>query len=126
MRRAVRLHGHGAEHGKKNKLDPVNYDDADYRPDIAVGRWPFSTPAESRLVAAKTMSCERSAPAGSDSGPRRAAFFAVGGWVESRELMERLAQGLTNAGWYPPSIFFQGMKFMLFGDPSLRLPGHEP
>ena len=25
------------------------------------------------------------------------------------------------ADWYPPSIFFQGMKFMLFGDPSLRL-----
>ena len=23
--------------------------------------------------------------------------------------------------WYPASIFFQGMKFMLFGDPSLRL-----
>jgi hypothetical protein len=25
--------------------------------------------------------------------------------------------------WTPPSIFFQGMKFMVFGDPSLRLPG---
>jgi len=30
-----------------------------------------------------------------------------------------------NADWYPPSIFFQGMKFMLFGDPSLRLPGNH-
>lgn len=27
----------------------------------------------------------------------------------------------TNS-WVPPSIFFQGMKFMVFGDPSLRLP----
>jgi len=27
-----------------------------------------------------------------------------------------------NNGWYPPSIFFQGMKFTLFGDPSLPLP----
>jgi Peptidase family C25 len=25
-------------------------------------------------------------------------------------------------GWYPPSIFFQGMKYMVFGDPALRLP----
>lgn len=25
--------------------------------------------------------------------------------------------------WYPPSIFFQAMKFMVFGDPSLPLPG---
>jgi hypothetical protein len=23
--------------------------------------------------------------------------------------------------WYPPSIFFQGMKFMLYGDPSLKI-----
>jgi hypothetical protein len=27
--------------------------------------------------------------------------------------------------WTPPSIFFQGMKFMVFGDPSLRLPGNH-
>ena len=35
---------------------------------------------------------------------------------------ERLADLEADAGWYPPSIFFQGMKFMVFGDPSLRLP----
>ncbi|MCC6125841.1 MAG: hypothetical protein IT426_12815 [Pirellulales bacterium] len=27
-----------------------------------------------------------------------------------------------DAGWYPASIFFQAMKFMVYGDPSLRLP----
>ena len=27
-----------------------------------------------------------------------------------------------NESWYPASIFFQGMKFMMFGDPSLRVP----
>lgn len=35
---------------------------------------------------------------------------------------ERLADLKPNADWYPPSIFFQGMKFMLFGDPSLPVP----
>jgi len=35
---------------------------------------------------------------------------------------EKLAGLKPNDDWYPPSIFFQGMKFMLFGDPSLRLP----
>jgi hypothetical protein len=35
---------------------------------------------------------------------------------------ERLAGLRPDDGWYPPSVFFQGMKFMLFGDPSLRLP----
>jgi hypothetical protein len=36
---------------------------------------------------------------------------------------EKLATLRPNNDWYPPSIFFQGMKFMVFGDPSLRLPG---
>ena len=35
---------------------------------------------------------------------------------------ERLAELTPDNGWYPPSIFFQGMKFMLFGDPTLPLP----
>lgn len=35
---------------------------------------------------------------------------------------EKLAQLSPDPGWYPPSIFFQAMKFMLFGDPTLLLP----
>jgi hypothetical protein len=35
---------------------------------------------------------------------------------------ERLAELTPTADWYPPSIFFQGMKFILLGDPSLPLP----
>ena len=34
---------------------------------------------------------------------------------------EHLADLKPDAEWYPPSIFFQGMKFMLFGDPTLPL-----
>jgi len=33
---------------------------------------------------------------------------------------ERLAELVPTESWYPPSVFFQGMKFMFFGDPSLR------
>jgi hypothetical protein len=32
---------------------------------------------------------------------------------------ERLAKLTPNNDWYPPSIFFQGMKFMFFGDPTV-------
>jgi len=39
---------------------------------------------------------------------------------------EHLATLKPNDDWYPPSIFFQGMKFMLFGDPSLRMPNNQP
>ena len=36
---------------------------------------------------------------------------------------ERLAELRPTDSWYPPSIFFQGMKFMFFGDPTLRISG---
>jgi hypothetical protein len=40
---------------------------------------------------------------------------------------ERLATIAPREGeWYPPSIFFQGMKYMLFGDPSLPIAGTTP
>jgi hypothetical protein len=32
---------------------------------------------------------------------------------------EHLATLVPNNDWYPASIFFQGMKFMLYGDPTL-------
>jgi hypothetical protein len=35
---------------------------------------------------------------------------------------EKLATLKPTADWYPPSIYFQGMKYMLFGDPSQPLP----
>lgn len=34
---------------------------------------------------------------------------------------EHLADLQPTDDWYPPSIFFQGMKFVLFGDPTLAL-----
>lgn len=36
---------------------------------------------------------------------------------------ERLSELKPDPDWYPPSIYFQGMKFVLFGDPTLRLSG---
>lgn len=38
---------------------------------------------------------------------------------------EHLATLKPTEDWYPASIFFQPMKFMLFGDPSLRLPDNR-
>ncbi|HMP78273.1 MAG TPA: C25 family cysteine peptidase [Pirellulaceae bacterium] len=40
------------------------------------------------------------------------------------------AEGLEKleptGSWYPPSIFFQGMKFILFGDPTIRIGLPQP
>ena len=35
---------------------------------------------------------------------------------------QRLNELQPNADWYPPSIYFQAMKFMCYGDPTLPLP----
>jgi hypothetical protein len=43
--------------------------------------------------------------------------------VSEYHARERLAELVPTADWYPPSIFFQGMKFVLLGDPALRCGG---
>jgi hypothetical protein len=94
----------GEVRGEKNKSDPINYDNVDYLPDIAVGRWPVSTPDECRIVAAKTIAAEQRVLAGASAPLRRAAFVAVGGWVDSRDLMDRLAARLN--GWEPEKCYY--------------------
>ncbi|MCI0629659.1 MAG: C25 family cysteine peptidase [Phycisphaerales bacterium] len=36
---------------------------------------------------------------------------------------EHLATIEPDEGWYPPSVFYQPMKYMVYGDPSLPMPG---
>ncbi len=94
----------GEVRGEKNKEDPINLDQVDYRPEIALGRWPVSTPAEAGLVAAKTIKYEKGVLAPQTNSPR-AAFLAVGGWVDSRPLLNSLAGTLTN-GWTVQKRFY--------------------
>jgi hypothetical protein len=50
---------------------------------------------------------------------------AVGDWWTAalREYVraERLMELTPTASWYPPSVFFQAMKFVCLGDPTVRL-----
>lgn len=85
---------YGEVRGEKHKGDPINYDEVDYRPEIAVGRWPVSTPDEARLVAAKTMRFESGGLTNAGPSEQRAGLVAVGGWVDSRKLMDDLATKL--------------------------------
>jgi len=87
----------GEVRGEANKNDPINYDEVTYHPDIAVGRWPVSTPEQARVIAAKTIATERAVLSDSDPNVRRAGFLAVGGWVDARPLEDELAAKLS--GW---------------------------
>jgi hypothetical protein len=78
---------------------------------------------------------------GCNTGSQPCGLTLVEGLIQglSRSREPRLGDGWVNAvahywdaqhlativpddGWYPASIFFQGMKYMLFGDPSIRMP----
>ena len=86
----------GEVRGEKNKNDPINFDQVDYQPDLAVGRWPVSTLEEARLVAAKTISFEVDVVKNNNPYLRRVAAFVVGGWVDTREWMDGILQPFTN------------------------------
>ncbi len=95
----------GEVRGEKNKKDPINFDQIDYRPDVAVGRWPVSTPAEVRVLAAKSLAYEKSILDGTHPGMRQAALFHVSGWVDARPRLDGLARGLP-AGWKAARHFY--------------------
>lgn len=88
----------GEVRGEKNKDDPINFDAIDYRPELAVGRWPVHTAEEVQCVAAKTMAYERGLDGGDPTARARAAFVAVPGWVDTRGRMDGWAAGLP-PGW---------------------------
>lgn len=95
----------GEVRGEKNKQDPINYDAVDYRPDIAVGRWPVSTTEEVRRVAEKSMAYERGVRSGKKPNHNRAAVLVVGGWVDARARLDALANTLT-ANWTVEKRFY--------------------
>jgi hypothetical protein len=88
----------GEVRGEKNKDDPINFDGIDYLPEIAVGRWPASTPEEVLRMARKSMEYEEAVRKGKHPGARRALFLSVGGWVDSRGNLDRAAARLP-PGW---------------------------
>ena len=96
----------GEVRGEKYKQDVINYDQIDYRPDIAVGRWPVETPEEAERVALKTVAYEQTVIANKSPHLHRAAFLSVGGWVDSRDFMDQQAAKLDK-GWQSEKRFYR-------------------
>ena len=84
---------YGEVRGEKHKTDPINFDEIHYRPELALGRWPVSTPEEVRLVAAKTMAFEKRVANGEVAAPR-VGLICNAGWVDSRGRLDRVARSL--------------------------------
>src|SRR5690606_49798 len=87
----------GEVRGEHNKEEPINFDQVDFHPEVAVGRWPVSTSEELKVIVAKSIAHEQRLDAESTDDattPPTAALVAVGGWVDSRGLMQQLASQL--------------------------------
>lgn len=108
----------GEVRGEKNKTDPINYDAVDYRPDVALGRWPVSTGAEAAALAAKSMAYETAIETGGI--PSRAALVMVGGWIDARSRMDAWASRLP-AGWTTEKRFYHEGP----GEPATPLPSEQ-
>ena len=85
----------GEVRGEKNKEGPINADQVDYLPEIAVGRWPVSTVRQVATVARKTVRYERGLLAGDKPGWDRAALLYVQGWVDCRRLLDGVVHDLS-------------------------------
>lgn len=83
----------GEVRGEKNKGDAINYDGIDYLPEVAVGRWPVSTPAQAGAVAAKSIAGERQRAARNPQPPK-VALIGAAGWVDTRSHFDALEQML--------------------------------
>ncbi|HWQ92301.1 MAG TPA: C25 family cysteine peptidase [Clostridia bacterium] len=108
----------GEVRGEKNKADPINYDQIDYLPEIAVGRWPVTTPEEAWQVADKTIRHEKLFSQES-ACPGRAAFISVGGWVDTRSLLDRLASKMGK-GWQIEKLYYSDEP----SAPTAPIPNH--
>jgi len=98
----------GEVRGEKNKQDPINFDQIDYRPDIAVGRWPVSTDAELKTVIAKSIAYESAIGQRPTGRKPRLALLSVGGWVDSRSTMDRVAALMS--GWTPEKRYYSDRR----------------
>lgn len=97
----------GEVRGEKNKDGPINFDAIDYLPEVAVGRWPVSSPKEVTIVLKKTMAYERDLRRGKKPNTRRAALVCVAGWVDCRRRMDRWALHFPQ-GWDVEKRYYQG------------------
>jgi hypothetical protein len=87
----------GEVRGEQNKRDPINFDEIDYLPELAIGRWPVDTVDEVRTVAAKTIAYEQGVRQRPAAGGRRAAMVCVPGYVDARPLMDSWASRLQSS-----------------------------
>lgn len=89
----------GEVRGEANKQGPINLDAVSYEPEVAVGRWPVSSPEEARAVGAKTLRHQDAvAAAAVERRDPRLRFFISGGWIDNAARAHALVDRLRASG----------------------------
>jgi hypothetical protein len=101
----------GEVRGEKNKAEPINFDAIDYLPDVAVGRWPVSTPEQARIFSAKSIACEQQrARARATPQPRSAALIGATGWIDTQKHFDRLELAMKGVWQIERKLFERETK----------------
>lgn len=101
----------GEVRGEKNKGEPINFDTIDYVPEVAVGRWPVSTPEQARTVAAKSIASEEQrVRARATSQPRNAALIGATGWIDTQKHFDRLELAMKGVWQIERKLFERETK----------------
>lgn len=108
----------GEVRGEKNKSDPINFDAIDYRPEIAIGRWPVNSVEEVAIVVQKSLAYEKSILQREIPQPPAAAFLACGGWIENRGMMDHSAAALAEDWTIERRYFSDGNASYAYNPPS--------
>lgn len=114
---------YGEVRGEKNKDDPINFDQIHYKPELAFGRWPVSTPEGVRTVVSKTIAFEKRI-ASKPAPAFRAALVCNSGWVDNRRAMNRDAESLPG-GWTIEKRYYSDDRRREANTANTPLPNHE-
>ncbi len=110
----------GEVRGEKNKTDPMNFDGVDYRPEVAVGRWPVSSAGQLKVVVEKSEAYEKAgveAPvAKGESGKCGVLAIMTGGWVDMRSRLDSIVSTLPEP-WKPQKLYYSDGNAQFATDP---------
>jgi hypothetical protein len=90
---------------------PVNVDQMNYLPQIAVGRWPVQNVSQVNLLVAKTIRYEKHVLADDLPTARRAGLVCCAGLADARGYMDDWGRKLEAAsGWQPIKLYYADDK----------------
>jgi len=111
----------GEVRGEKNKTDAMNFDGVDYKPEVAVGRWPVSNVEQLKVVVEKSRAYEMGRVGDGEMGSgqenvesgkgkverekKQVLAIMTGGWVDMRGRLDSIL-GMLPRSWKAERLYY--------------------